>query len=103
MTPIWIAIISALGGGTVIKLIEMFVLPKGTQIDYAAKLRDELRKDIDSLRKQIDHLQKDLDDWKKKYYDLLQRYSDLNSQYKDLLLKYTDLEGEVHQGDTNAK
>lgn len=96
MNEAWIAAIAALGGGAVVKLIEVFFIPKASKEDFAAKLRQELRGDIKTLRDEITRLQKDLDDWKKKYYDLLDKYSTLNGKYNDLLLKFEDLDNEVH-------
>lgn len=96
MNQAWIPLIAALGGGAVVKLIEIFFIPKASKEDFATKLRDELRTDIKSLRAEITRLQTDLDEWKKKYYDIIDRYSILNGKYNDLLLKYEDLSEELH-------
>lgn len=83
-----LALLAALGGGAIVKLIEIFFIPKTTREDFAYKLREELRADIKTIRDERDKLENELDEWKAKYYDLLDKHSSLTNKYNDLLIKY---------------
>ncbi len=72
MNEVWIAVISALGGGTVIKLIEFFLIPKTTQVDYAAKLREELRQDIREYKNEVMLLRSEVNYWRRMYFVLIE-------------------------------
>ena len=70
-----VALLAALGGGAIVKLIEVFFIPKSTREDFASKLRTELRDDIKTLREQLRQAEADVDIWKAKYYDLIEKDS----------------------------
>lgn len=78
-----IALISALVGGGIVKMVEVFLVARHGAEDYAAVLREELRKDNQSLKadvvlleKRITELEHDRDAWREKYYNIMERKID---------------------------
>lgn len=91
MNGTFIALMAAIGGGALVKLIEIFFIPKSTREDFAYKLREELRADIKDIKQDKEKLEKESDEWKLKYYELLDKYSILNGKYNDLIYKHEAL------------
>lgn len=90
-TEIWVAIIGALSGTAVLKVIEWWINKGRVKDDTATQFRRELREDVSTLRADLEKTNEDLDKWKEKYYGLLEQFIRLKSQL-DLSLD------EIHQG-----
>lgn len=78
------AVLTALGG--VVLAITNYFLNRGkSQLDFAAQIREELRKDNATLRDELRTVQKELSDFKGKCYSLLESQGKLeiaNSELK---------------------
>lgn len=77
-----IALISAVVGGGLVKVIEVFIVARRGSIDYATVIREELRKNAQDLRDDIEdldakvvRLEKERDEWRDKYFSLRERNS----------------------------
>lgn len=70
MSDAALALIGALAGGSVLKIIEYWLNRGKSQVDQQAQYRDELRKDIDTLRKELSETQTELDSYREKYFAL---------------------------------
>lgn len=75
-----IAIISAVIGGGVVKVLEVMMIAKNNSTALAADLRQEiqnlnheLKADAIILEKRIEELQHERDSWRDKYYNLVER------------------------------
>lgn len=78
--PVWIALISTLGGGIGLKVTEHFLNKGQEKASEASKIRDELREQIDDQREEIKHLEEEVEKWRDKYYDLRDDYIKLQTE-----------------------
>ena len=76
----WQAILAALSGGVLTKLLDRHFGSKQRVQDrlagMEARLREELRQEKEALRSEIGVLRKELDDWKTRYFELLRKYGE---------------------------
>jgi len=68
LVTISVAVIAALGGGTLTELIRRLFDKNTVDSDIGLKLRNELRGDVDKLRGRIESLEVDRDEWRQKYW-----------------------------------
>jgi len=81
-SDILIAIISVLGGGFGLKILENFLNRSKAKAEQAKLLRDELKSEagqlrieIDALKKEIKEQELELESWKEKYWSLYREYN----------------------------
>jgi uncharacterized coiled-coil DUF342 family protein len=91
MNEIVLALISVIGGGVGVKLIETLFLRGNKKIDESTTIRQELREEIQDLRTDLQELEKDLTKWKDRYYELLEKYNEVNANYDALKYKHEEL------------
>lgn len=76
----WQAVLAAISGGVLTKLLDRHFGTKQRMHDRLAdmegRLREELRLEKEALRKEIGALRKELDDWKQRYFELLRKFGE---------------------------
>lgn len=72
METVWIGLASAIGGGILVKLADIFFLSKTKQADIATIIRDELRGDIAGYRSEVANLRKEVDYWRRNYFLIIE-------------------------------
>ena len=72
LNPTYIALISALLGGSGLKVVDFFLNRSKTENDTAAAFRTELRDEVKTLRDRADAAEKSESDWRAKYYELVE-------------------------------
>ncbi len=89
-----VALVGALGGGFVVKLIDRHYQLKEKSMDAGASLRGELHQEIGALKADLKVLQMELDTWKTRYYGLFEKHALLKARLKMLHQRLQDLTGE---------
>lgn len=92
MEPTLFALIGAVFAGAGVKLVEKLLGRKKEQVDLAADIREELRKDLAAVKSELQRVENELDDWKKKYY----------AQIEHMIELKTELERYTHQAKLNV-
>jgi uncharacterized coiled-coil DUF342 family protein len=87
MSDAALALIAALAGGSVLKVIEYWLNRGKAEVDEQSRYRDELRKDIDTLRVELTKTQTELDSWREKYFSVRDQLSEAVAQIKQELEK----------------
>lgn len=104
MNDALIALIAALAGGGVTKLIEsLFGRDKAKQ-DIATTIRNELRTEVTELRDELRRVEYDLDRWKTRFYKMLNTANSYRLRLvklgvSDAELEILDVPIEPHQKD----
>lgn len=82
MSDAWIALIAALAGGSVLKIIEYWLNRGRVAQEQSNAYREELRKDMESLRHDLQIAKEEaaaaqatVDDWRDKFYSLRDEFS----------------------------
>lgn len=80
----WEALIAALSGGAITKLLDKYFGQRQRVQDQLStmekSLREELQKEKTELRKEIAELRKEVDSWKEKYYLVLKENIELKTK-----------------------
>ncbi len=71
----WIALIGALGGGTLLKALDHFLSRSKIEQESQAAYRTELRSEIAALKEELDKVESEVDSWRKKYYEVQEEIS----------------------------
>lgn len=71
-TAIWVALITSVGAGIVLKVIDIKWLPRKDQQDIATVIRNELRADNVKCKLEKEEAIKEADYWKKLYFQLIE-------------------------------
>lgn len=71
-TAIWIALITSVGTGIALKVMDIKWLPRKDQQDIATAIRNELRADNERCRKELKTAKAEIDYWKKIYFQLIE-------------------------------
>ena len=98
-TEIWVAIIGALGGTGVLKLIEWWLNKGRVREDTATQFRAELREELANTKADLIRVTGEVDKWKEKYFMLLEQFVVLKSDLHINLDKIQDavLEAEINK------
>lgn len=69
--PEAIALLSALGGGVLVKIADFFIQRSGKRLDEGSLIRKELREEIKEYRREVESGEIRIGEWQSKYYELL--------------------------------
>lgn len=75
MSDATLALIGALAGGTVLKIVEAWLNRGKEETDQQSDYRDELRKDIESLRAELTRTRAEVEQYRDKYYQVQEQLS----------------------------
>lgn len=87
-----IALLSAVGGGFLAKLVDSRSRLKTKQIDVAAELRDDMWAQNIEFERRIKACQEECDAWRKRYYQQYEAFIDIRTQLKKYAAKYGPLD-----------
>lgn len=90
---VWIALISAVTGGGLLKLADIWFNRQKIRNDNAKQLRDETRIEVTELRQQIKDLDEkiktkndEIDNWRKQYWDVYMSYKTFQMEVSQILI-----------------
>lgn len=90
MSDAALALIGALAGGSVLKIIEYLLNRGRVRQEQDNALREELRKDIESLRSELQAAKTEaeqardaVDQWRDKFYSLRDEFSDFKAKIRN--------------------
>jgi hypothetical protein len=75
MSDATLALIGALAGGSVLKIVESWLNRSKDTNDQASDYRDELRKDIECLRIELTKTRAEVEQYREKYYQVQEQLS----------------------------
>lgn len=83
MSDAALALIGALAGGSVLKIVEFWLNRGKVAQEQNKAIRDELRRDMDALKAELTKVEADLDSWREKYWELREEFSAYKSRNPD--------------------
>lgn len=84
-------ILSAVGGGAGLKLIQYYFPNKKEKQDSSITLIITLEKHIQGMDARIDKIQTELDNYREKYFSLQLEYTGLKSEHDKLKVEHSEL------------
>lgn len=104
MNPtVQVAIVSALGGGTVATFVKKFLNRRSDAFREGAALRKELRDDLDRLQSEVNDLRGENSEWQSKYWDLVKVNASQNIEIENLKNEIVGLNDRINELTTEIR
>ena len=70
----WVALLAALLGGSLLKVVEYLLNKSKTKDDSAMQFRDELREEVKILREELRKNELEVEKWRAQYYAVMDEF-----------------------------